>query len=162
MYAFLTIWDGGGHWLVIVGVAIGNSPHGVASIIMGTDKQVSRAFPHQALQLLQGGTHTHKHTHRVNTEPSEQHKTILKSYLLYQHEIFIMEHAGAPMCTKLCSVNQVPACPGRAARHGGCSDPIGSPGPGCSQSESSLTAGDAPEETPPAPKISHICNHLAG
>lgn len=55
MYAFLTIWDGGGHWLVIVGVAIGNSPHGVASIVMGTDKQFPRAFPHQALQLLRGG-----------------------------------------------------------------------------------------------------------
>lgn len=38
---------------MIVGVAVGNSPHRVAPIVMGTDKYVSRAFPHQALQLLQ-------------------------------------------------------------------------------------------------------------
>ena len=56
MCAFLTIWDGGGHWLVGAGVATGNRPHRVAPIIMGTDKQVSRAFPHQALQLLQAHT----------------------------------------------------------------------------------------------------------
>lgn len=38
MYAFLTIWDGGGHWLVIVGVAISDGPHGVAPVVMRTDK----------------------------------------------------------------------------------------------------------------------------
>lgn len=36
-------------------VAGRNGPHGVASIVMGADKKVSRAFPHQALQLLQEG-----------------------------------------------------------------------------------------------------------
>ena len=59
MCAFLTIRYVGGHWLVIVGVATGDRPHRVAPIVMGTDKQVSSAFPHQALQLLQV-VHTHK------------------------------------------------------------------------------------------------------
>lgn len=51
VFAFLTIWDGCG-WLVTTGVSTGNSPYTVASVIMGTHKQVSRAFPHQTLQLL--------------------------------------------------------------------------------------------------------------
>lgn len=40
---------------MVVGAAAGNGPHGVAAIVMGTDKQVSGAFPHQALQLLHRG-----------------------------------------------------------------------------------------------------------
>lgn len=55
--SFFTVWDGGGHWLVAAGVAAGNSPHRIATVVMGTDEKVSRAFPHQTLQLLQGGTH---------------------------------------------------------------------------------------------------------
>lgn len=65
------------------------------------------------------------------------------------------------MSTKLYSINQVPACPGRADRHDECSDPIEPLVHGCSQSESSLPAEDVPEEIPPALRISHICSPLA-
>lgn len=60
------------------------------------------------------------------------------------------------------SKNQVPACQGRAAQCDGCSDPIGPPGRGYSQSESSLASEDVPVEIQRAPGISHICTHLVG
>lgn len=57
---------------------------------------------------------------------------------------------------------QVPASQGTVVRHGAYSDPIGPPGPGYSQSESSPIYGGVPEEIPLVRGISHICSLLAG
>lgn len=80
MCEFLTVWDGAGHWLVIVDVAAGNRPHRVAPVIVGTDKQVSRAFPHQALQLLQGGSHTRMHTSIRQSHQTGLHGSRIGAY----------------------------------------------------------------------------------
>lgn len=92
MCAFLTIRDGGGHWLVIVGVAAGNRPHGVSPIVMGTDKQVPSAFPHQALQLLQR-VHTHLQSHQTR-----MHCSRIVAYFINMHTqlaVYLVHQAKA-------------------------------------------------------------------
>lgn len=134
VYVTLAVWDGGGCRLVTAGVAVGNRPHRVSSIIMRADEKVSRTFPHQTLQLLQGISHT-----------------------------AISGWMPCWYCNEESVVSEIqPVCPGRAALHGGCSDPRGPPGLGCSQSESFPPAEDAPEEIPLDPKTSHTCNPPAG
>lgn len=142
---FLTVRDGGRHRLLTAGAAVRDGPHRVPSIVVRADKQVSSAFPHQALQLLHRGT---------NTPPIEY---LMTSNL--RTELSPTKEKGrARVCTRL----DPPACPRRAARRDGQPGPTGPPGRGCSQSESCRAAEDAPAELPRARGIFHICNRLEG